>query len=150
MANSTDPDQLASSEANWSGSTLFAKAGYIRVHRTRVNQVICSPQPILYSEDSDHCADTQDNLNVCWAHKYEGNLSDFTDHPFFPYDTQCMKSALMQFADNKGPDKPAHSGWSGSSLPTYRINVYHSVCQKKECLDQTAWMPTYMWTFLSA
>ena len=28
MANSADPDQLASSEANWSGSTLFAKAGY--------------------------------------------------------------------------------------------------------------------------
>ena len=31
MANSADPDQLASSEANWSGSTLFAKAVYIRV-----------------------------------------------------------------------------------------------------------------------
>ena len=29
MANSVDPDQLAS-QANWSGSTLFAKAGYIR------------------------------------------------------------------------------------------------------------------------
>ena len=27
MANSADPDQLASSEANWSGSTLFAKVG---------------------------------------------------------------------------------------------------------------------------
>ena len=27
MANSADPDQLASSEANWSGSTLFAKPG---------------------------------------------------------------------------------------------------------------------------
>ena len=26
MANSADPDQLASTEANWSGSTLFAKA----------------------------------------------------------------------------------------------------------------------------
>ena len=25
MANSADPDQLASSEANWSGSTLFAQ-----------------------------------------------------------------------------------------------------------------------------
>ena len=24
MTNSADPDQLASSEANWSGSTLFA------------------------------------------------------------------------------------------------------------------------------
>ena len=31
MANSADPDQWASSEANWSGSTLFAKEGYIQV-----------------------------------------------------------------------------------------------------------------------
>ena len=31
MANSADPDQLASSEANWSGSTLFAKVGFIHV-----------------------------------------------------------------------------------------------------------------------
>ena len=30
MANSADPDQLASEEANWSGSTLFAKAEYIQ------------------------------------------------------------------------------------------------------------------------
>ena len=29
MANSADPDHLAS-EANWFGSTLFAKAGYIQ------------------------------------------------------------------------------------------------------------------------
>ena len=29
MENSAEPDQLASSEANWSWSTLFAKAGYI-------------------------------------------------------------------------------------------------------------------------
>ena len=28
--HTVDPDQLASSEANWSGSTLFAKAEYIR------------------------------------------------------------------------------------------------------------------------
>ena len=31
MTNSGDQDQMASSEANWSGSTLFAKAGYIWV-----------------------------------------------------------------------------------------------------------------------
>ena len=30
MANSAYPDQLASSEANWSGYTQFAKAKYIR------------------------------------------------------------------------------------------------------------------------
>ena len=35
MANSADPDQLASSEASWSGTTLFAKAGYIRVQQDK-------------------------------------------------------------------------------------------------------------------
>ena len=35
MVNSADPDQLASEEANWSGSTLFAKAGYIRVQQEK-------------------------------------------------------------------------------------------------------------------
>ena len=33
MANSAEPDQLASEEANWSRSTLFAKAVYIRVRQ---------------------------------------------------------------------------------------------------------------------
>ena len=35
MANSVDPDQLASSEASWSGSTLFAKAGYIQFQQDK-------------------------------------------------------------------------------------------------------------------
>ena len=35
MANSIDPDQLASEDANLSGSTLFAKAGYIRVQQDK-------------------------------------------------------------------------------------------------------------------
>ena len=34
MANSADLDQLAS-EANWSGSTLFAKPVYIRVQQQK-------------------------------------------------------------------------------------------------------------------
>ena len=33
MTNYADPDQLASSEANWSGSTLFVKAGHIWVQQ---------------------------------------------------------------------------------------------------------------------
>ena len=36
MANSADPDQLASSEANWSGSTLFAKTGHVVFSKRRV------------------------------------------------------------------------------------------------------------------
>ena len=35
MANSVDPDQLASSEENLSGSILFAKAGYIQVQHDK-------------------------------------------------------------------------------------------------------------------
>ena len=33
LTNSADPVQLASSEANWSGSALFVKAGYIWVQQ---------------------------------------------------------------------------------------------------------------------
>ena len=33
MTNTADPDQLASSEANWSGSTLFVQAGYIQIQQ---------------------------------------------------------------------------------------------------------------------
>ena len=39
MINSADPDQLASSEANWSGSTLFAKRGQVVFSKKRVNMV---------------------------------------------------------------------------------------------------------------
>ena len=35
MTNSADQDQLASEQANWSGSTLFAKAGYIGVQQDK-------------------------------------------------------------------------------------------------------------------
>ena len=33
MTNSADPDQLASEEANWSGSALFVIVGYVRVQQ---------------------------------------------------------------------------------------------------------------------
>ena len=35
MTNSVDPDQLASDEASWSGSVLFAKAAYIQVQEDK-------------------------------------------------------------------------------------------------------------------
>ena len=51
MSNSADPDQFAFSEANWSGSTLFAKAGYIRTGRTRVKAPIATAADnIFFSE----------------------------------------------------------------------------------------------------
>ena len=35
MATSADPDQLTSEEANWCGSTLFAKVEYIWVQQDK-------------------------------------------------------------------------------------------------------------------
>ena len=35
MANIADPDQLASSEANWFGPTLFAKAWYSLIQQDK-------------------------------------------------------------------------------------------------------------------
>ena len=35
MANSANPDHLVSSEANWSGSILFAKEGYIKIQQDK-------------------------------------------------------------------------------------------------------------------
>ena len=44
MTNSADPDQLASSEANWSGSTLFAKAGHVVFSKRRVKSYHVCPK----------------------------------------------------------------------------------------------------------
>ena len=38
MKNSTDPDQLAASKVNWSGSTLFAKTGHDVFSKRRVKE----------------------------------------------------------------------------------------------------------------
>ena len=41
MANSAEPDQLASSEANWSGSAQFAKAEHIQVQQDKGLRLAC-------------------------------------------------------------------------------------------------------------
>ena len=40
MTINVDPDQLASSEAYWSGSTLFANTGHVVFSKRRVNAQI--------------------------------------------------------------------------------------------------------------
>ena len=62
MANSADPDQLALSEANWSGSTLFAKAEYIQFSRTRVKNVPLEKMAYANSADPDQTAPEKHSL----------------------------------------------------------------------------------------
>ena len=63
MANSADPDQLASSEANWSGSIQFAKAGYIRVQQDKGYVPVQDDFPSLYLETIDPPVQS-----VLWVH----------------------------------------------------------------------------------
>ena len=56
MANSADPDQFASSEANWSGSTLFAKAGTMvkMSFRTEEANILKNIDRFLWKSQSEH------------------------------------------------------------------------------------------------
>ena len=54
MANSADPDQLAFSEANWSGSTLFAKQEISGFSRTRVKSRFIKENYICVNERMYH------------------------------------------------------------------------------------------------
>ena len=47
FANSADPDQLASSEDKWSGSTLFVKAGYIQIQQDKGPYHLVAAQHII-------------------------------------------------------------------------------------------------------
>ena len=53
MTNSADPDQLASEEANWSESTLFAKEGISGLSRTRVKVSNAANNILKYEQVHD-------------------------------------------------------------------------------------------------
>ena len=108
MANSADPDQLASSEANWSGSTLFAKAGYISgFSRTAVKTGMF----LLFSPSYIH---------VCCGHLLKAPEQDaskeYQQHPFLRQTEIMVQNYHQTFLLNKSsaavlaPDK---GGWSG-------------------------------------
>ena len=65
LANSADPDQLASSEANWSGSTLFAQ-GILGFSSTRAN--------------IEGWAQDYGNSNIFLKPLFRGNLDPFVNN----------------------------------------------------------------------
>ena len=54
MTNSADPDQLASSEANGSGSTLFAKTGHDVFSKRRVKSPFRTIFPACIQKQSTY------------------------------------------------------------------------------------------------
>ena len=59
MANSSDPVQLAFSEANWSGSTMFAKPAICSTSRNRINKT----HKAKYNKDNDENDEQAGNKN---------------------------------------------------------------------------------------
>ena len=92
MANSADPDQLASSEANWSWSTPFAKEGYIRVQQDKGKRIKIlfhqsSPHPTSLTRDFIQCTRETNNFLQKWSSLKKGRhkltaTSTFCLYPF--------------------------------------------------------------------
>ena len=82
MTNSGDSDQLASVEANWSGSTLFAKEVMSGFSRTRVkrrfhdNQIVIIANFVIVSSASLKrvvCSFRKQSWH--WLHWYQYNVA---------------------------------------------------------------------------
>ena len=96
MINSADRDQLASSEANWSGSTLFAKAGHIRVQQDKglYPKIWTLPPGCLktvkeeykFGDNSMECFSYFSIKNLCCENSLEanqwGNSNEYLQHRF--------------------------------------------------------------------
>ena len=63
MTNNADTDQLASSEANWSGSTLLAKEGHIWVQQDQGYLGMCNN--MLQDRKTLICTKCKDPIQIC-------------------------------------------------------------------------------------
>ena len=93
MANSVDPDQLASSEANWSGSTLFANAAYIHAQQDKdqCKKMLSSmPKKKVHSQ---HAAHAQSLIRACALY------------------WNILQNPMILFVNSKGPDQTLQMCW---------------------------------------
>ena len=111
MANSADSDQLVSSEANWSGSTLFAKQGISRFSRTRVK--FKESVFYLFLHVLNGIASVWSNFVFCFCLQWKWNHTIW--HVY------CICSKYLDShneANSEDPDQTALEGavWSQSAL----------------------------------
>ena len=99
MTKSADPDQLASEEATWSGSTLFAKTGHIVSSKRRLGSFSVDQLTYLhfcyycFSDESGSDSDGADSTSSSYS-----SLSDFvTDmvNSEIDGDTPCKYSIAL-------------------------------------------------------
>ena len=67
MTNSANPDQLASSEANWSGMTLFAKTGHDVFSKRMVNLPYNHMELFIVIEEDNKYTETNIQLSYLFV-----------------------------------------------------------------------------------
>ena len=74
MTNSADPNQLASSEANWSGSTLFAKIEHVLFTKRRVKKAY-QTRTLIFVYYLGNSVDKIDDSSLLFLHTVESKIS---------------------------------------------------------------------------
>ena len=86
------------------------------------------------------CADVQTHLSICWTHMMESTFSHLVAHELHmqkkKYNAQCLKRALMQFADNLGPDQKCVSDSVQCNLGIFCLLTYTTVSTDSESGQQ--------------
>ena len=115
MTNSADPDQLASSEANWSGSTLFAKEGHIRVQQDKGNQYCF------------FCGSWAQGYNMTslwsWAAGFKSTVGNASDY-------RSWDPTFFESSDHTTNDRGCFSSVMLLSTHYTVLVLMHSVCLK--------------------
>ena len=119
MTNSADPDQLASSEANWSGSALFAKIGISGISRTRVKYWTLSGSRYLERKNvADQYANLSANLSAFPEPEGRHNLFTF-------YYSYYLTVFINSFKGN------VHSFREGNSFKLFLYTFWKVLLWKK-------------------
>ena len=106
MTNSADPDKLASEEANWSGSTLFAKKGHVVFS----NRWVKNSFFLLFQESKNILCKPSSKETICM----QSNGKDRKKIMHFLYWMQRINLSDLQTkpgtcADSVDPDETAHN-----------------------------------------
>ena len=161
MTNSADPDRMASSEANWSASTLLAKAVYIQVQLDKVKAeswlgayLRSSTRTFVYLKigylanvgDFDQTA-RMHSMSRCSLFVCVWSLLVFARPIGLINDQRMTKPTIRLVPPAKTQiSLRIRADWSGSSLIAcafYNIQAIQRGMNEKPC--RTGWMYRLIW-----
>ena len=143
MANGADPDQLASSEANWSGSTLFAKPDISGFSRTWVKADLCFVRACCWWDIKTWTLTQTTTVqhSLKWIHWY----IQVDDEPLLTYftDTSRMTDLYKKSVLNPCPAEQikmscgAHFWFSANQITWFGLLLWLHILNDKQCKSRS-------------